>query len=132
VGNKGARRERQFAREIADADGAVMRSPSSGSATAREQPDVLFSFGDTLYAVELKSSGGEPIYIEREEVDKLIWFARKMGAEPRIVSRWDRDTTFYFHELDRLHRTPAAGSYRVKKEERDSAEFTLADLAGED
>jgi len=44
-----------------------MRAPASGSATERELPDVLAAGdGDTFYAIEAKSSAGDPIYLGGE------------------------------------------------------------------
>ncbi|WP_339105258.1 Holliday junction resolvase Hjc [Haloterrigena salinisoli] len=111
---KGDRRERELVNELDAAGFAVMRAPASGSATERELPDVLAGDGEVFYAIEAKSSSGDPIYLTGEEVEALIFFAQNFGAKPRIGVRFDREDWYFFHPGD-LHVTDG-GNYRVKKE----------------
>ena len=124
---KGDRRERELVNKLDEAGFAVMRAPASGSATDRELPDVLAGDGDQFYAIEAKSSAGDPIYLDGEEVYALVYFARNFGANPRIGVRFDREDWYFFHPDD-LYQTDG-GNYRVKKEVAladgtDFAEFT--------
>jgi len=124
---KGDRRERELVTALDEAGFAVMRAPASGSATERELPDVLAGDGETFYAIEAKSSAGNPIYLSGEEVEALVYFARNFGANPRVGVRFDREDWYFFHPGD-LYET-AGGNYRVKKETAladgtDFAEFT--------
>ena len=111
---KGDRRERELVNELDAAGFAVMRAPASGSATERDLPDVLAGNGEQFYAIEAKSSAGDPIYLSGEEVESLIYFARNFGAKARVAVRFDREDWYYFHPGD-LHVTDG-GNYRVKKE----------------
>ena len=111
---KGDRRERELVNELDDHGFAVMRAPASGSATTRELPDVLAGNGEDFYAIEAKSSSGDPIYLTGEEVEALVYFARNFGAKPRVGVRFDREDWYFFHPAD-LHTTDG-GNYRVKKE----------------
>ncbi|ELY46793.1 MULTISPECIES: Holliday junction resolvase Hjc [Natronorubrum] len=111
---KGDRRERELVNELDNAGFAVMRAPASGSATERELPDVLAGDGEQFYAIEAKSSAGDPIYLTGEEVEALIYFAQNFGAKPRIGVRFDREDWYFFHPAD-LYVTDG-GNYRVKKE----------------
>ena len=111
---KGDRRERELVNLLDEAGFAVMRAPASGSATERELPDVLAGDGETFYAIEAKSSAGNPIYLSGEEVEALVYFSRNFGAKPRVGVRFDREDWYFFHPGD-LHRTDG-GNYRVKKE----------------
>ncbi|MFC4439778.1 MULTISPECIES: Holliday junction resolvase Hjc [Natrialbaceae] len=111
---KGDRRERELVNELDEAGFAVMRAPASGSATERELPDVLAGDGEIFYAIEAKSSSGDPIYLSGEEVEALTYFAQNFGAKPRIGVRFDREDWYFFHPAD-LHVTDG-GNYRVKKE----------------
>ena len=111
---KGGRRERELVNELDAAGFAVIRSPASGSATQREQPDVLAGDGERFYAIEAKSSSGDPIYLTGEEVEALIYFSRNFGAKARIAVRFDREGWYFFHPGE-LHVTDG-GNYRVKKE----------------
>jgi Holliday junction resolvase len=124
---KGDRRERELVNRLDEAGFAVMRAPASGGATARELPDVLAGDGTQFYAVEAKSSAGDPIYLDGEEVEALVYFARNFGAKPRIGVRFDREDWYFFHPDDLY--TTAGGNYRVKRETAiadgtDFAEFT--------
>ncbi|WP_434531370.1 Holliday junction resolvase Hjc [Haloarcula sp. NS06] len=111
---KGDRRERELVNALDEAGFAVMRAPASGSATERELPDVLSGDGETFYAIEAKSSAGDPIYLTGEEVEALLFFARNFGAKPRIGVRFDREDWYFFHPADLY--TTDGGNYRVKKE----------------
>jgi len=111
---KGDRRERELVNELDAAGFAVMRAPASGIATDRELPDVLAGDGETFYAIEAKSSAGDPIYLTGEEVEALVYFAQNFGAKPRIGVRFDREDWYFFHPADLY--TTDGGNYRVKKE----------------
>jgi len=111
---KGDRRERELVNALDEAGFAVMRAPASGAATERELPDVLAGDGETFYAIEAKSSAGDPIYLTGEEVEALLFFSQNFGAKARIAVRFDREDWYFFHPGDLY--TTDAGSYRVKKE----------------
>lgn len=111
---KGDRRERELVNLLDDAGFAVMRAPASGSATERELPDVLAGDGEVFYAIEAKSSAGDPIYLTGEEVEALVYFSQNFGAKARIGVRFDREDWYFFHPSDLY--TTDGGNYRVKKE----------------
>jgi len=125
---KGDRRERELVNALDDAGFAVMRAPASGSATDRDLPDVLAGNGETFYAIEAKSSAGDPIYLTGEEVEALVYFSRNFGATPRIGVRFDREDWFFFHPDD-CHTTDG-GNYRVKKETALAEGTDFAELTG--
>ncbi|UIO99827.1 nucleoid-structuring protein H-NS [Halobaculum sp. CBA1158] len=129
---KGDRRERELVNRLDEAGFAVMRAPASGSSTDRELPDVLAGDASAFYAVEAKSSSGDPIYLRGEEVEALIYFARNFGASPKIGVRFDREDWYFFHPGD-LYVTDG-GNYRVKKETAVADGETIDDLlaAGDD
>ncbi|WP_458185740.1 Holliday junction resolvase Hjc [Haladaptatus sp. NG-WS-4] len=111
---KGDRRERELVNRLDEAGFAVMRAPASGGATQRELPDVLAGNGNVFYAIEAKSSSGDPIYLSGEEVEALVYFSQNFGAKPKIGVRFDREDWYFFHPAD-VHQTDG-GNYRVKKE----------------
>ncbi len=124
--SKGDRRERELVNALDDAGFAVMRAPASGSATQRELPDVLAGNGERFYAIEVKSSSGNPIYLTGEEVEGLVFFARNFGAKARIGVRFDREDWYFFHPGE-LHVTDG-GNYRVKKEHARDEGTAITDL----
>jgi Holliday junction resolvase len=125
---KGDRRERELVNRLDEAGFAVMRAPASGSSTDRELPDVLAGDADTFYAIEAKSSAGDPIYLTGEEVHALVYFARNFGAKPRIGVRFDREDWYFFHPDDCY--TTDGGNYRVKKETALAEGTDFAELTG--
>ncbi|MFP4625493.1 MAG: Holliday junction resolvase Hjc [Natronomonas sp.] len=126
---KGDRRERELVTRLDEAGFAVMRAPASGSATERELPDVLAGDGETFYAIEAKSSAGDPIYLTGEEIEALVYFSRNFGAKPRVGVRFDHEDWYFFHPGD-LHETPG-GNYRVKKEVALSKGVDFPEFVGE-
>jgi Holliday junction resolvase len=111
---KGDRRERELVNRLDERGFAVMRAPASGSATDRELPDVLAGDGDAFYAIEAKSSAGDPIYLDGQEIENLVYFAQNFGAAPKVGVRFDHEDWYFFHPAD-LYVTDG-GNYRVKKE----------------
>lgn len=111
---KGDRRERELVNKLDESGFAVMRAPASGSATERELPDVLAGDGEEFYAIEAKSSSGDPIYLTGDEIEALVFFAQNFGARARVAVRFDREDWYFFHPGD-LYETDG-GNYRVKLE----------------
>lgn len=126
---KGDRRERELVNDLHDAGFAVMRAPSSGSATDRDLPDVLCGNCDDFYAIEAKASGGDPIYLDAEEVAALTFFARNFGAEPLLGARFDYCDWYFFHPAD-CYRTDDAGNYRIKEQTAVEEGTHFDDLVG--
>lgn len=125
---KGERRERELVNLLDEQGFAVMRAPASGSATERELPDVLAGNGELFYAIEAKSSAGDPIYLTGKEVEALVFFARNFGAKPRIGVRFDREDWFFFHPADLY--TTEGGNYRVKRETALAEGVDIGELVG--
>ncbi|MFB6304252.1 MAG: Holliday junction resolvase Hjc [Haloferacaceae archaeon] len=125
---KGDRRERELVNKLDEAGFAVMRAPASGSSTDRDLPDVLAGDDGTFYAIEAKSSSGDPIYLDGEEVESLIYFARNFGAKARIGVRFDREDWYFFHPGDLY--TTDGGNYRVKRETAVAEGTDFAELVG--
>jgi len=113
---QGTVRENELVR-IFDALGfAVIRSPSSGSRTERDQPDVLASdkprsHAKRAFALESKY-GDPPSNLDPEEVEALGRFARKFDAWSYIALRYKRDKSFYLVPPGDLERTDS-GNYSV-------------------
>ncbi|PSQ53886.1 nucleoid-structuring protein H-NS [Halobacteriales archaeon SW_8_65_20] len=126
---KGDRRERELVNRLDESGFAVMRAPASGAATDRELPDVLAGNAESFYAIEAKSSGGDPIYLTGEEVEALVYFSRNFGAKPRIAARFDREDWYFFHPGDLY--TTDGGNYRVKQETAVAEGTDFAELVGD-
>lgn len=123
---KGDRRERELVNLLDESEFAVMRAPASGSATERELPDVLAGNGAQFYAVEAKSSSGDPIYINEEKIEGLVYFAQNYRAVPTVAARFDYEPWYFLHP-QWLYRTDS-GNYRVKKEAAEEHGLSLEEL----
>jgi Holliday junction resolvase len=126
---KGDRRERELVNKLDGAGFAVMRAPASGSATERDLPDVLAGDGEQFYAIEAKSSSGDPIYLDGGEVESLLYFSQNFGARARVGVRFDREDWYFFHPGD-LYVTDG-GNYRVKQETAVAEGTDFAELTGD-
>ncbi|MFB6163685.1 MAG: Holliday junction resolvase Hjc [Haloarculaceae archaeon] len=126
---KGDRKERELVNALDEAGFAVMRAPASGSATERELPDVLAGDGEVFYAIEAKSSAGDPIYLDGAEIEALLYFSQNFGAKPRVGVRFDREDWYFFHPGD-LYVTDG-GNYRVKKETAVADGTDFAEFVGD-
>jgi Holliday junction resolvase len=126
---KGDRMERELVNKLDEAGFAVMRAPASGSATERDLPDVLAGNGENFYAIEAKSSSGDPIYLDAEEIESLLFFSRNFGARGRVGVRFDREDWYFFHPDDLY--TTDGGNYRVKKETALADGTDFAELTGD-
>lgn len=77
-----------------------MRQAGSGTAD-RELPDILVGNGEKFYVFEVKrrDKDYDYQYVSKKEVNDLIYFAEKFGAEYYIATRFDyRDWGFYKKE----------------------------------
>lgn len=115
----GSDREREAASQIYDSGLSVMRSPSSGGGTQREQPDLAVWETDRVYAFESKYGGADVLYVEEEEVDKLRTFntTTDVPTAEALIARFKRDTTFYVTTPEQVDRTPS-GTFRLVKDDR--------------
>lgn len=102
----GQDKERALARQLDQHGYHVMRAPSSGSATKRDLPDLLWSkHGQPIIAAELKYTGENVAYFDAEEVRALVQFANAFGAEARLCARYKQDTAFYTLPPEKARRT---------------------------
>lgn len=97
----GSEYERRLAKHLHSQGYAVMRAPSSGSATKRELPDLFYSkVSEPPRAIELKATAQNVAYFTEKEADALQRFASHFGAKARLVVRIKNDTTFYGYRVD--------------------------------
>lgn len=84
---KGSRYERELVDLLWKSGFAAVRVAGSGS-SSHPAPDVIAGRGKTLFAIEVKYSSGERIYLGKEEVNDLLSFSNRMGAKPLIGVRF--------------------------------------------
>lgn len=122
--SKGDRGEREIVNWLTDNGWAVVRSPSSGSATDRDLPDIIAGNGTAHVAAEVKRLSDGPAYVEGEKVADLQAFAADFGATPYIAVKFDVShgdpsygedrPGFYFVRPKHCPETDG-GNYRVKE-----------------
>lgn len=90
---------------------------------------MLAGNGESFYAIEVKSSSGNPFYLDTEEVEAMIYFAESCEARARIGIRFDEEDWAFF-DPDDLYVTEA-GNYPVKKETAIARGHDFFELAGQ-
>jgi Holliday junction resolvase len=117
-------KERPFVRALDEAGYAVLRAPSSGSATKRDLPDVVIMKRDNCvgyvrtrtFVVEHKATSKTTAYVDEDEASALRRFATKAGATAYIGAYFKDGTRspHYLVPLDEC-RITSGGNYGVPK-----------------
>ena len=107
---KGSRLERELIKMFFDTgDFAALRVAGSGS-TPLPAPDLLVGGKGKVFAIECKS-GKKRRYIDPEQINELLEFAAKFGAEPWIGVRFNNNG-WHFLDVKSLH-ISKGGNYAV-------------------
>lgn len=112
---RGSDVERELARKLDKANYHVIRSPSSGGGTARDQPDLAFAHKRQKVVLELKYTGDNTAYFTEEEVNALRRFGAAFDANVALCVRWKGDTDFYVCDPEEARRTPE-GNYAIDQD----------------
>ena len=124
-GQKGSKGENELGGLFDERGYAWMRQAGSGTAD-RELPDIAVGNGNHFIVFEVKRWGYQDYgYLTKKEVDDLIYFAKKFGAEYYIAARFNRED-WYFHKKDELHETEK--SYRIEKNLSPERQRTIDDV----
>ncbi len=91
---KGTRSERELFRMFWENGWACLRTAGSGS-TSFPAPDLIAGKNGRLLVIECKSGAGNYRYLDKKEVEELIFFAESFGAEAWIGARYDRIGWFF-------------------------------------
>jgi len=117
VRRRGFAHERDLARRLWERGFAVMRAPASGSKAKRLlYPDVVAIYRGRVVAFEVKTIK-EPrsIYIDGEQVDKLIEFTKRSSGEAYIAVKVVGSGEWVFIPVDKLEKT-SSGRFKVGKD----------------
>ncbi len=93
---------------------AALRAPGSGS-TPLPSPDILASNTKRYLAIECKSVRDLKKYFPNEEIEQLVLFAKRFGAEPWVGVRFDREG-WYFIKPSMMLRSEGNNFYYVTLE----------------
>jgi len=112
---RGFRAERDLVAKLWARGFAVMRAPASGSKIRKAAyPDVVAIRNGCVAVFEVKSrSKEEAIYIEKEQVDKLVEFASRAGGKAYVAVKV-AGSDWVFVPVEILEAT--ASGYKVSRE----------------
>lgn len=113
MSKKGSLEERWLVKYLENKGYAATRIPASGGATKSDRPDVLAGNGTDIYAFEVKSSKKDNIYIRKEQIDELLRFSKKFGANPLICIKFTREP-YTILKVNQIKRTPK-GNYKINR-----------------
>lgn len=99
---KGSRTERELFYLFYESSWMPIRAAGSGS-TPIPAPDLLVGNGKRVLAIECKAIKGTKKYFEQQQIQELLTFAEKFGAEPWIAIKFDYKGWFFLkpEELER-------------------------------
>lgn len=115
MAKKGMQQERNLVRYLNNKGYTAVRVAGSGAGTKRPTPDILASDGNKCYAIELKSSSKDLIYIDKNQVNGLKEFSYSFGAIPLLCVNFTY-MDYYFISINRL--TLSKGlNYKISRQE---------------
>jgi Holliday junction resolvase len=123
--SKGSKGENELGELFGDRDFAWMRQAGSGTAD-RELPDIAVGNGENFIVFEVKRWGYQDYgYLTKQEVNDLIFFAEKFGAEYYIAARFNRKP-WQFLKKEEMHETDK--SFRIDNVKSDEILRTIEDV----
>lgn len=96
---KGSNAERDLIHQFFDNGWVAMRSAGSGS-MQNPSPDILAGNNLRRLAIECKAVNDTKKYFTKKEIDELVYFANKFGAEAWVAVRFDRIDWFFLNIED--------------------------------
>jgi len=130
---KGIQDERTLVKLLWKKGFAVMRAPASGSSTKMPRPDIIAgnSRKNIQFAIEVKTTHQEVLYMPRESINQLVEFAQCFGCQPIIALRFkNRGKSWIFVQPQQLTITPAL-NYKVTFFEAQKIGMDFKTLIGE-
>ncbi|MBO8174663.1 MAG: Holliday junction resolvase [Thermococcus sp.] len=88
---KGASAERELIKMLEKEGFAVIRSAGS------KKVDIIAGNGRLYLCIEVKSTKGEKLYVNGDEVDKLISFAEKFGGKAIIAVKFINNGWYFLY-----------------------------------
>ncbi|AHF80156.1 Holliday junction resolvase Hjc [Thermococcus paralvinellae] len=88
---KGASAERELIKMLEKEGFAVIRSAGS------KKVDIVAGNGKIYLCIEVKSTKGEKLYINEEDIDKLVNFAEKFGGKAVIAVKFIKNGWYFIY-----------------------------------
>ena len=126
--HKGSRTERELVHLFFDNNFAPLRIAGSGS-TPLPAPDLVVGGFGKVFAIECKS-GKTTRYIKKEQMEELLLFSTRFGAQPLIGGRFDREGWFFLkpEQLD----VTKSGFYSLSLEDAKEKGLSFGKLIGKE
>ena len=96
---KGSNAERDLIHSFFENGWVAIRSAGSGS-QQNPSPDILAGNNLRRLAIECKTVNDTKKYFTKKEIEELVYFANKFGAEPWVAVRFDRIDWFFLNIED--------------------------------
>lgn len=96
---KGSNAERDLIHRFFDNGWVAIRSAGSGS-QQNPSPDILAGNNLRRLAIECKAVNDTKKYFTKKEINELVYFANKFGAEAWVAVRFDRIDWFFLNIED--------------------------------
>jgi holliday junction resolvase Hjr len=119
--SKGTNAERDLIHKFFDNDWVAIRSAGSGS-MQNPSPDILAGNNTRRLAIEAKAVNDLKKYFTAKEVDELVYFANKFGAEPWVAVHFDR-IDWFFLNIEDLEKTEKSYLVDIKIAKRKGLSF---------
>ncbi len=95
VKKRGCDLERELVKLFWDIGWAAIRVAGSGSSHF-PSPDLLVSNGSRVIALECKSTCQQSKHVRKQEIEQLVIFAQRFGAEPWVGLRFNHQKWSFF------------------------------------
>ena len=118
---KGSNAERDLIHKFNKNNWVAIRAAGSGS-QQYPAPDILAGNNLRRLAIECKATSDTKKYLTKKEVDELIFFAQKFGAEPWIAVKFDR-MDWFFLNIEDLEQTDKSYSIDIPIAKRKGLSF---------
>jgi holliday junction resolvase Hjr len=118
---KGSNAERDLIHKFNDNGWVAIRSAGSGS-QQYPSPDILAGNNVRRVAIECKATADLKKYLTKKEVEELVFFANKFGAEAWIAVRFDR-MDWLFINVEDMEKTDKSYSIDIPAAKRKGLSF---------
>lgn len=122
--SRGSNAERDLIHRFWTVGWAAMRAAGSGS-IGHPSPDVIAGNAARKLAIECKLTTDARKYFTKQEVQDLVNFAARFGAEPWLAVKFFREPWYFFTPDDAIQ---TDASYVVSLEHAQSRGMTFEEL----
>lgn len=125
---KGANAERELIEMFWNNGYAAMRAAGSG-VSRFPSVDVIAGNGQKIFAIESKAIKSGYVYLERDEIVKLLTFAQKFGARAYVAVRFGKND-WSFLPAGKIQ-TTEGGKFKVTRKTADENGELFSKLVSE-